>query len=196
MGVMAVSNAVTVDRLSWPRYRRDDGTPIVGWVCRHCGHEVEAPYAPSRLERCPSCGGNPQGVRGFDVEPFVEDRRERLRDQLADHHGLDQFGADEYECAACGATEDIHICPGEDLDDLQYRCDDCRRFPKWWWQPGDHPSLLVRKWIETCDDCGAEFTGIFGVTFWIDGRGSNHHTEDKCLRCVDPDRVRRFLEGY
>jgi len=37
-------------------------------------------------------------------------------------------------------------------------------------------------------------TGLFGVTFWIDyGRG--HKTEDYCLRCVDPDRVRHYLES-
>lgn len=46
----------TIDRVSWPRDRRADGTPIVGWTCDNCGHEVEAPYKPSRLARCPNCG--------------------------------------------------------------------------------------------------------------------------------------------
>lgn len=183
------------ERVSWPRDRRDDGTPIVGWACDNCGHEVEAPYKPSRLARCSNCGGNPQGVRGWSVEAIVEDRRDRLLGQLAQHYGLDDYDdPDVYECVACGATEDVHICPGPELDALQYRCDDCRRFPSYWWQPGDHPSLLWRRWIETCDDCSAEFTGVFGVTFWID-YGRDHTTEDYCLRCVDADRVRHYLEG-
>jgi len=183
-------------RITWPRRRRADGTPIVGWTCDNCGHLVEAPYAPSRLERCPECGGNQQGVRGWTVEPFVEERRERLLDQLAEHWGLDQLVSDgewNATCAVCGTDEDVSTCPGEDLDDLEYRCDDCRRIPNYWWQPGDHPSLLVRRWIETCDDCGAEFTGIFGVTFWYD-HGRGHETEDKCLRCADGDTVRHYLE--
>ncbi|QIO25485.1 DUF4326 domain-containing protein [Haloarcula sp. JP-L23] len=181
-------------RLSWPRRRRDDGTPIVGWTCDNCGHEVEAPYKPSRLARCPECGGNPQGVRAWDVEPTVEARQERLRDQLAARYGPEGYPGDDPACAACGTTEDVHICPGEELDDFEWRCDDCRRFPKWFWQPGDHPSLLVRDWIETCDRCDAEFTTVFGVTFWIDGRGSSYHTEDVCLQCVDAENVRQELE--
>jgi len=97
-------------RLSWPRDRRTDGTAIVGWTCDNCGHEVEAPYKPSRLARCPNCGGNQQGVRGWTVEQFVEERRERLLAQLAQHHGLDEYSdADVYECVACGATETVHI---------------------------------------------------------------------------------------
>lgn len=186
--------ASTTSRLSWPRYRRDDGTPIVGWTCDNCGHEVEAPYKPARLARCPNCGGNQNGVRSWSVEEFVEDRRERLLAQLAQHHGLDEFGdPDVYECEVCGTTDDVHICPGPELDDLQYRCDDCRRFPKYWWQPGEHPSLLTRRWIETCDDCGAEFTGLFGVTFWIEHENTVN-TGDYCLRCAEPERVRHYLE--
>lgn len=182
------------NRISWPRDRRADGTAIVGWTCDNCGHEVEAAYQPSRLAWCPNCGGNQQDVRRWDVEEFVEDRRERLLAQLAQHHGLDDFGDPEvYECEACGTTEDVHICPGPQMDDLQHRCDDCRRFPRWWWQPGDHPSLLVRDWIETCDDCRAEFTALFGVTYWIDHR-DGYTTEDYCLGCADPDRVRHYLE--
>ncbi|RLM32643.1 hypothetical protein DVK01_20435 [Haloarcula sp. Atlit-120R] len=183
-------------RLSWPRHRREDGTPIVGYTCDNCGHEVEAPYTPSRLARCPSCGGNQQGVRGWTVEETVDTRRIRLRQQLAARYGPADYplGEDGTVCAACGATEDVHICPGEDMDDFQYRCDDCRRFPNYWWQPGDHPSLLVRDWIETCDRCDAEFTAVFGVTFWIDTHGSGYHEEDLCLRCADTGRVRRALE--
>ena len=190
-------DSLTVDRVSWPRYRRDDGTPIVGWSCDNCGHEVEAPYTPSRLEGCPECGGNQQGVRTWSVEPLVEERRDRLMEQLAQHHGLDtDTDPEARECAACGATDDVHVCPGTEMDDLQYRCDDCRRFPKWWWQPGDHPSLLSRQWIETCDDCGAEFTSIFGVTYWIESDlRRDHTTEAFCLRCANADRVRHWLEG-
>ncbi|NLV14338.1 hypothetical protein [Haloarcula argentinensis] len=183
-------------RLSWPRRRREDGTPIVGYTCDNCGHEVEAPYTPSRLAHCPSCGGNQQGVRGWTVEDTVDTRRIRLRQQLAACYGPADYplGRDDTVCEACGATEDVHICPGEDMDDFEYRCDDCRRFPNWFWQPGDHPSLLVRDWIETCDRCDAEFTAVFGVTFWIDTHGSGYHEEDLCLRCADTGRVRRALE--
>jgi len=181
-------------RLTWERRRRADGTPIVGWSCDNCGNEVEAPYAASRLERCPSCGGNMNDVRSWTVEPLVDDRRERLQEQLAAHYGLEEFPDwEEAVCRGCGATDDLHVCPGPNLDDFQYRCDGCRRFPKWFWQPGKHPSLLVRDWIETCDQCGAEFTGLFGVTFWID-HGRGHETEDYCLRCADVERVRNYLE--
>ncbi|MDS0280049.1 hypothetical protein NDI85_19885 [Halomicroarcula sp. S1AR25-4] len=190
------AEATTDARLSWPRRRREDGTPIVGWTCQHCGHEVEAPYSSSRLARCPECGGNPQGVRAWDVERTVEARQERLRDQLAAHYGPEDYPADDGEtsCVACGTEEDVHICPGEALEDFEWRCDDCRRFPNYFWQPGDHPSLLVRDWIETCDRCEAEFTTVFGVTFWTETHGSDHHTEDLCLQCVDADRVQRALE--
>jgi len=192
---MTVSKTVTT-RLSWPRRRREDGTPIVGYTCDNCGHEVEAPYTPSRLARCPNCGGNQQDVRGWTVESLVQDRQTRLRQQLAGRYGPPDYplGKDDSVCAACGATEDVHICPGPELDDFQYRCDDCRRFPNYFWQPGDHPSLLVRDWIETCDRCEAEFTSVFGVTFWTETRGSGYHEEDLCLRCADPGRVRRALE--
>jgi len=179
-------------RLSWPRDHAADGTPIVGWECKNCGHEVEARYKPSRLAACPNCGGNANGVRGWTVEEIVDDRCERLRDQLAAHYGLPD--TDKPVCASCGTTEDVSVCPGPNLDDFQHRCNDCRRFPQWFWQPGDHPSLLLRRWIETCDRCGAEFTSIFGVTFWID-HARGHETEDICLRCVSTDRVRHYLEG-
>ncbi|WP_135306320.1 hypothetical protein [Haloarcula amylovorans] len=182
------------DRLTWFRRIGDGGNPIVGYTCDNCEQEVEAPYSPSRLAPCPSCGGNQAGVRGWTVESIVDARQERLRQQLAARFGPENYPLDNPECEACGTTEDVHICPGEELADYQYRCDDCRRFPQWFWQPGDHPSLLVRDWIETCDHCDAEFTTVFGVTFWYDTHGSGHHTEDVCIQCVDPDRVRRMLE--
>lgn len=123
----------------------------------------------------------------------------RLADQLAERYGLNRYtatsGYDIPPCEACGAPEDVHICPGPEMQDFEWRCDDCPRFPQWFWQPGDHPSLLYRRHIVTCDDCGAEFTGVFGVTFWIDsiGRG-DHEMQHKCLQCVDPERVQRVLE--
>jgi len=188
-------NESNTERLSYPRTRRDDGTAIVRWSCDNCGHETDAAYNASRLEPCPSCGGNPQGVRPWSVESIVEDRQQRLRDQLAERYGPENYMTESPVCESCGATDDVHICPGEQLDDIQYRCDDCRRMPKFWWQPGDHRSLLVRDWIETCDKCDAEFTTIFGVTFWIQ-HGSSHTSEDFCLRCADPDRIKQFCEVY
>jgi len=181
--------ATTDDRLTWPR-RVENGEPIVGYHCRNCGHEIEHAYEPSLLDKCPECGGNPQGVRIFDVESLVEQRQKRLRDQLAERYGHPM--TDEPECAVCGATDDVHVDPGPDLQDFESRCAEHHRFGyKYWWQPGDHPSLLARRWIETCDDCGAEFTSVFGITFRVDRGG---YTEDLCLQCADPEWLQGVLD--
>lgn len=181
--------ATTDDRLTWPR-RVENETPIVGYTCRNCDHEIEHAYKPALLTECPSCGGNPQGVRGFDVEPLVEQRIDRLRDQLAAYYGHPM--TDDPACGVCGATEDVQLDPGPDLQDFDLRCPEHHRFGyKYFWQPGDHPSLLRRDWIETCDRCGAEFTSVFGVTFRAN-RGD--YTEDVCLQCTDPEWLQAVLD--
>jgi hypothetical protein len=181
-------------RISWPR-RVVDGTPVVGWHCRNCGEEIEHAYQPSLLKRCPNCGGNPQGVRGFEVEEFVTHQRRRLFDQLAERYAPASYPTDDPTCEDCGATEDVHLDPGDDLDALHYRCEDCQEFPRFWWQAGDHPGLLTREWIATCDDCGAEFTSIFGVTYRPYGRrGETLPGEDYCLRCTGGEWLRERLE--
>lgn len=185
---------VTAARLSWPR-RVEDGVPIVGWVCQTCDCVIEAPYKPSLLCKCPTCGGNEAGVRRFEPEPFVEGQRRRLHQQLMARFGPTGHDGDP-TCAVCGIDEEVHVDPGDDFTDLQWRCDDHRRFEHhFWWQPGDHPSLLTRQWIETCDTCGAEFTEIFGVTFaTYDAYDDSYKSEDQCLQCADPEEVARVAE--
>ncbi|WP_207891212.1 hypothetical protein [Natrarchaeobius oligotrophus] len=187
--VVTDGGVVSVPRVTWPR-RVENGQPIVGYYCDNCGHEIERPYQPALLCECPNCGGNPQGVRRFDVEPFVDERRERLREQLAERYGH-PMGSDR-ECAVCGATEDVHLDPGENLEDFEYRCGEHHLFGySYWWQPGDHPSLLTREWIETCDNCHAEFTSVFGVSY-LDHRAG--YQRDLCLQCTDVDWLRRAID--
>jgi predicted RNA-binding Zn-ribbon protein involved in translation (DUF1610 family) len=190
--------AVTERDYEWAR-RMEGGDPIVGWTCDTCGHEIEYAYQPSLLRECPDCGGNAQGVRGWTVEQRVRDYRKRLAWRLFEQHG--PILQAEPTCALCGTTEDVHFDSGPELGDFEYRCDDCRRFPfRYWWQPGDHPALLTRDWIERCDRCGAEFTGVFGVTYAFDNghvpEGPSWTSEDVCLDCVDVERLRRVLEPH
>lgn len=179
----------TESRLSWPR-RYENGNPIVGYHCANCDFEIEHVYQPSLLHKCPSCGGNPQGVRRFEVEEIVEERRERLQEQLADHYGHPMSRSPE--CSVCGTDEDVHLDPGENLQNFEYRCPEHHLLGySFWWQPGDHPGLLTRDWIETCDECGAEFTSVFGISFRDHRSG---YTRDKCLRCADINRLRRVID--
>lgn len=181
----------TSQRVTWPR-RYESGNPIVGYNCANCGFGIEHVYQPSLLRKCPSCGGNPQGVRLFEVEQLVEERRERLQEQLASHYGHPM--SRNPECSVCGTDEDVHLDPGENLENFEYRCPEHHLLGySYWWQPGDHPGLLTRDWIETCDDCGAEFTSVFGISFRSE-RGN--YTRDLCLRCTDIDWLRRVLDDW
>lgn len=121
-----------------------------------------------------------------------------LRWELAESVGF-CYEADP-TCAECDA-EDVHIDPGRDLDAFAYRCEAHHRLGfTWWWQVGEHAAPLAADQLFRCDECDAPFVIPFGIHYcWRDRQPDSARqfvTEERCLDCVDPQRVRGHLRRY
>ena len=126
-------------------------------------------------------------------------RRERerqrvaeLRPQLEERHDFET--REDPSCKVCGATEVVRIDPGEDLDDLEYRCEEDHRLGiKFWLFPGDHPSMPAPDRVFECDECGDEFVFPFGI--WAnESIPSQDYNDYRCLDCATYDWLRMFVD--
>lgn len=194
---MAPNSSIPTPTSTWPR-KRHDGRPIVGYQCTRCDHEIELIDGGKRVAHdCPHCPLSSRRTAVYERESSATAAVERLRTQLARHHGI-AVPTDEPACAVCGTTSTVRLDPGTGVEDLQWRCDDHHRFDEsFWYLPGDWPTTVAGDRLYRCECCGAEYPLPFGVIALDSAAsesaysGTRHY---RCFACLDVEWLRAWFD--